>query len=146
MKIYRILSRSGLLSLALILASAVLILSEIASSSIYSIAGGDNSQRVFFLSSVGCVVKEEYISKKETTIPVNFSTVYENYNKLQQKAGFDLSPYKGCAVTIYKYKVLSFSAAKGADCEANIIVYGGKIIGGDISSVSLDGFMLPLKK
>lgn len=146
MKIYRILSRSGLSSIVLILAVAVLVLSEAMSSSVYAIAGNDNSQRVHFLSSIGCDVKEECILKKETTVPVEFSQVYENYNKLQQKAGFDLSPYKGCKITVYKYKVINFNAAKGADCEANLIVCGGKIIGGDISSVSLDGFMLPLKK
>lgn len=88
-----------------------------------------------------------YIDAEETpaeivgfTIPEVFDAVYERYNALQKEGGFDLSLYKGKVCTRYTYHIPS------ANARANIIVHNGDIIGGDISSITIDGIMIPIQK
>ena len=74
----------------------------------------------------------------EVTIPESFNAVYERYNSLLKKGGYDLAPYKGKKCKRYTYLIPSQNA------RANILVYNGKIIGGDISSITIDGIMIPI--
>jgi len=74
------------------------------------------------------------------TIPMEFNAVWENYNNLLKEKGYDLTPYKGKKCSRYTYLIPSQNA------RANILVYEGEIIGGDISSITLDGVMLPIEK
>ncbi len=75
----------------------------------------------------------------EFTIPREFNDVYEKYNNLLKENGYDLSPYKGKKCKRYTYLIPSQNA------RANIIVHDGKIIGGDIMGITLDGVMIPIK-
>ncbi len=93
-----------------------------------------------FLKGLGYEFSENY-TEKTFTIPIEFDMVYNNYNEIQKEAGFDLSLYKGRTCTMYTYEIYNHPFGK---CNANIIVYKGEIIGGDISSVNLDGFMTAL--
>ena len=93
-----------------------------------------------FLTSLGYEFSENFTGKI-FTIPYEFDMVYNNYNELQKEVGFDLSLYKGRECVMYTYEIHNHPFG---DCNANIIVYKGDIIGGDISSVNLDGFMTPL--
>lgn len=95
--------------------------------------------------SLGLEVAEESASTRCIYIPQRFSDVYENYNELQNSAGYDLSAFKGCEVTVYTYEIKTPEGYSG-DCVVNLMVYRDRIIGGDISSSQLDGFMLPLCK
>lgn len=92
------------------------------------------------LSSLGYEFSENY-TKKTITLPNEFDMVYNNYNRIQKEAGYDLSLYKGKACVMYTYEIYNHPFGK---CNANIIVHNGEIIGGDISGVNLDGFMAPL--
>ncbi len=103
-----------------------------------------NADRLVFIKQLGYTVTQESPTTKTVTIPEVFYDVYQNYNALQQKGGYDLSDYKGCEVALYTYKINTPKGYKG-QCVINILVYNDRIIGGDISSVALDGFMLPLK-
>lgn len=94
-----------------------------------------------FLSDLGYEVSD-FFSETDLTLPENFDSVYENYNALQKECGFDLFPYRGERCKIYTYEI--YNHPFGA-CRANLIVHGGEIIGGDISSVSLSGFMTGLE-
>lgn len=102
-------------------------------------------QRQKFLADMGWEVSEEYLECKVVIIPEKFNDVYEKYNKLQKKQGFDLEKFKGKTVEIYTYEVKNYP-----DHEKNIIaslmVYEGELIGGDVSCIELDGFMQGLKK
>ncbi len=93
-----------------------------------------------FLSSLGYEFSESF-TKKTFSLPIEFDKVYNNYNEIQKEAGYDLAPFSGKSCTMYTYRLTNHPFGK---CNANIIVYRGKIIGGDISSVNLDGFMVPL--
>ena len=101
--------------------------------------GGDNAARVAFLASFGWSGPEEPAETAEVAIPAEFGQVYENYNRLQQSQGFDLTPYKGKTATRYTYTITNFPEQE--DMQAHLLVYENRIIGGDLSSPRLDGFM-----
>lgn len=84
-------------------------------------------------------VSEKPYEVSEFTVPDEFNAVYERYNSLLRQNGYDLSPYKGKKCKRYTYLIPSQNA------RANIIVHNGEIIGGDISGITLDGIMLPIK-
>lgn len=84
-------------------------------------------------------VSEQPYEVVELTIPEKFNAVYERYNALQRESGYDLAPFKGKKCKRYTYLIPSQNA------RANIIVHDGKIIGGDICGITLDGIMLPIK-
>ncbi len=104
-----------------------------------------NAKRVVFIKSLGVRLDDETASKKSVIIPESFSEVYRDYNELQKSAGYDLSAYKGCEVVIYTYSISPPNGYNGT-CATHLIVYKGRVIGGDISSAELGGFMLPLRK
>ena len=84
-------------------------------------------------------VSEKPYEVVEFTIPMEFNNVWNNYNNLLRENGYDLTPYKGKKCKRYTYLIPSENA------RANIIVCDGEIIGGDISSITLDGIMVPIK-
>ena len=145
MRLYLTLTKKRL---AVIIASLLLIIGiggRFASASVITQDASTNAKRVDFAASVGCKVEETAIAEKQIRIPDEFSDVYKNYNELQRQAGYDLSAYKGCDATLYTYKVIQ-GGIVGEETFVNLIVYRGRIIGGDISSAAIDGSMLPLKK
>lgn len=95
-------------------------------------------QQVAFLHQLGYNCGEEPISFLEVIIPEKFNGVYDTYNELQKESGFDLKLYQGKRVRRYTYTVYDY---QGQDVVANLLVYDGKVIGGDVSSVAQDGFM-----
>lgn len=84
----------------------------------------------------------EAFTESTLIIPDEFDAVYENYNALQTECGFDLSPFRGKECKIYTYDIYNHPFGT---CRANVIVHDGKIIGGDISSVNISGFMTGLE-
>lgn len=105
----------------------------------------DEKERQSFLKEMGWEVSEEYTECKVVIIPDEFNEVYEKYNDLQKKQGFDLSKYKGKTVEIYTYEVKNYpDHEKNIVC--NLMVYEDVLIGGDVSCIEIDGFMQGLKK
>ena len=99
-----------------------------------------SDKRIVFLQSYGWEILEEPLITKEITIPKSFDPVYTRYNTdIQLPEGFDLSRYKGKTATLYCYKVINYPYDD--EVYANILVCNGQVIGGDICSVRLDGFM-----
>lgn len=104
--------------------------------------GVDNASRIAFINDLGVVVNSEFTEEKQIVIPNKFNEVYLKYNEIQKQAGFDLLEFAGKNAVVYKYKAESFNGSDSVF--VNLIVLDGEIIGGDISSVEFDGFMLPL--
>lgn len=100
--------------------------------------GGTAEERCKFLSSLGYSPDITDEESQDFTIPAVFSDVYENYNELQKLSGSDLSLYKTADCTRYTYP------DGDTGYRLNIIVYDGKIIGGDRCCAALDGDMTPL--
>ena len=98
---------------------------------------GDDFSEI--VRSMGYNPENEIYEAVEFTIPETFNDVYIRYNKLQKQGGFDLEKYTGKKCVRYTYLIPDKNA------RANIIVYNGKVIGGDISGITLDGIMIPLQ-
>lgn len=111
-----------------------------------SVAAASNSQRVAFLTQYGWTVTEEPVEVREIVIPETFGDVYNNYNKIQLEQGFDLTAYQGKSVKRYTYMVTNYPGYEEKECIlANLLVDGDNVIGGDICSTELDGFMHTFK-
>ena len=83
------------------------------------------------------------LSEDTVLIPKQFSPVFEEYNELQKQQGFDLSEYCGMEVTMYTYRVVD--SGREGDVLAVLYVLNGAVIGGDVHSTALDGFMCGVK-
>ncbi len=100
-----------------------------------------------FISSYGWIVNEEPDEVREVIIPAEFDDVYTNYNAIQTAQGFDLSGLKGQRVKRWTYTVTNYPGYETEECvKINILVYNGCVVGGDVCSVRLDGFMHGFEK
>lgn len=97
-------------------------------------------QRVEFLKSFGWEVEPEETEILEVQIPKEFDDVLENYNAIQKDQGCDLKKYAGKRCKRYTYTVTNYPG-QTENIRANILVYKDKVIGGDVCSLELDGFM-----
>jgi hypothetical protein len=105
----------------------------------------DNAARVKYLNAQGWEVESEPLEEQTVVIPREFSSVYEEYNKIQLAQGFDLKKYGGIEAVRYTYRVTNYPDA-GASAVADIIVFRDEVIAGDVQSNALDGFMIGLKR
>lgn len=94
------------------------------------------------IKSLGWSVDAQPLEISSIMIPDTFDDVHINYNKLQLEAGFDLTRFSGRVCVRNTFLVKNFESAENV--RINIIICDNKVIGGDISTVALDGFMLPL--
>lgn len=126
-----------------LLAVIIVTVVRISSPAVYEMKS--EAQRQAFLKEMGWEVSDEYDECKAVTIPKEFNEVYEKYNKLQKQQGFDLEDYKGKTAEVYTYAVKNYGNKK-QEVRANLIVCEGQLVGGDVCSAELDGFMQGLRK
>ena len=100
--------------------------------------------RIAFLTENGWEAESPALSEDTVVIPRSFNSVFENYNALQKQQGYDLSQYCGMEVKLYTYRIINSSI--GDDVLAVLYVLNGNVIGGDVHSTALDGFMCGIKK
>ncbi len=93
-----------------------------------------------FLKEYGWEVSATPKEVQEITIPGEFNRVYTIYNDLQLAQNFDLTPYRGKAVKRYTYEVYNYPDLP-TGVVANLLIYKNEVIGGDICTLALDGFM-----
>lgn len=106
-----------------------------------------NEERMNFISQLGWEVDETSVEVCEVIIPEEFDSVYTDYNEIQKTQGFDLTEYAGKRVKRWTYTVKNYSGYENTELvHINLLVYDDKIIGGDICSVELNGFMHGLYK
>ena len=104
-----------------------------------------NENRLSFLGQFGWEAKKEPVNSVETTIPSEFDSVFSGYNEIQKKQGLDLSDYKGKKVMKYTYEITNYPGYDGR-VYANILVYRNRVIGGDICSAEITGFIHGFEK
>lgn len=108
-----------------------------------SYKASNSKERLSFISQFGWAVDEEPCEVREVIIPEEFDNVYNNYNEIQKKQGLDLTEYCGKRVKRWSYIVKNYPGYKENDecIRINLLVFDGSVIGGDVCSVELDGFM-----
>ncbi len=108
-------------------------------------AAKTTEQQVALLSGFGYEVDPQPALIEEIIIPAEFDEAYEKYNEYQKMSGFDLSKYKGRRAKKYTYIIKNYSS-RNEEVVANLIVYNGKAIGGDVSASAPNGFVHGLIK
>ena len=103
----------------------------------------DSLERIAFIENMGYKVNRDVAEdSKQIQIPYVFNDIYKQYQVIQQKAGYDLEKYSGSNATLYTYNLIYENRT---DVYAHLLVANEKIIGGDISALSVDnGFINPL--
>ena len=109
----------------------------------YTLSAATNEERVAFFGQFGWKVAAEPIEIKDVTIPATFNNVYTNYNNIQKDQGLDLTPYAGKTCKQWVYAVTNYP--QNTDVRATILVVDNRVIGGDLSTAALDGFMTGFK-
>lgn len=104
-----------------------------------------NEERLALLTALGWEVAGQPAEETEVRIPSVFSEVYEKYNLLQKEQGLDLASYKGEKVTRYTYQIVNHPSGE-TNVRATLLVRNHRLIGGDVCSSKLDGFMHTLLK
>ena len=99
-----------------------------------------NEDRVAYLESYGWAVSEEPIAVEELIIPEEFDETYSQYLELQAGQGFDLTDYCGRRVKRYTYEVTNYPTGE-TGVQANLLLYKNTVIGGEVLSPRLDGFL-----
>ena len=100
----------------------------------------NNEDRINFLRQFGWEVSPEETESEQVTIPAEFDKIFAGYNEIQKRQGLDLGKYKGKTMMRYTYDVTNYPGYEGK-VQANILVYRGKVIGGDICSADINGFI-----
>ncbi|MBE6800123.1 MAG: DUF4830 domain-containing protein [Ruminococcaceae bacterium] len=96
-----------------------------------------------FISNYGWQVDDAPVEVRDVIIPETFDDVYNNYNEIQLEQGFNLEKYAGQRVKRWTYIVRNYPDTSPTDdfIRINILVSDGVVVGGDVCSVKLDGFM-----
>lgn len=104
-------------------------------------------QRAAFLSQFGWKFSQDPVEVTEVIIPSDFSLGYTEYAEMNKASGFDLEPYKGMRAKRWTYDILNYPGYENKQgyIQANILVYNGIVIGGDICSLEQGGFMHSLE-
>lgn len=108
----------------------------------YSIS--DQIDVASFLFNLGWETDSKHITSQNSVLPVEFDSVFEEYNKLQIQQGCDLVNYAGKEIIVYTAPILNYGNTT-ENIFATILVHNRKIIGGDIHSANLNGFMHTLQ-
>lgn len=107
-----------------------------------SIKASTHEERMAFLSQYGWELDEEPVEVQEVIVPSEFDDTYTAYNEIQKDQGFDLTVYAGMRAKRWTYIIKNYSGYENKDCiRVNVLVYDGLVIGGDVCSIELDGFM-----
>jgi hypothetical protein len=93
-----------------------------------------------FIRSFGWEVEEEPVEVLEVIIPKEFDSVYEAYNSMQKRQGYDLSQHAGKRCKRYSYVVTNYPG-QPEDVRINLLIRGNRVIGGDVCSMLEGGFM-----
>ncbi len=103
-----------------------------------------------FLGQFGWVVDAGSAETVTVTIPAEFDKVFAGYNELQKAQGLDLSKYKKKEITRYTFRVTNYGEHEGQaytmPVYANVLVYRNRVIGGDICSADVSGFIHGFEK
>ena len=102
---------------------------------------------LLFIESLGWKVYEKPEDIREIILPVKPDDVFNNYNKIQNSQDYDLTDYFGKKVKKWTFTIKNYPGYENQDIiKINILTYKGEVVGGDVCSVKLDGFMHGFKK
>lgn len=103
-----------------------------------------NEDRIAYLESFGWQVEPDAVAVEELQIPEEFDETYDEYLALQAAQGFDLTEYCGKRVKRYTYEITNYPTGE-AGVQVSLLLYKNKVVGGEVLSAQLDGFLHSLE-
>lgn len=104
----------------------------------------DTEGREKYLKDFGWEIDTATETSQKVLLPRQFDGVMLDYAQLQTDQGYDFAAYCGLECTQYCYEVTNYP-----DCQTTVYavlyVKAGHVIGGDIHSAAMDGFMHGIK-
>lgn len=140
------LSRKAAVCIVLAIA-AILLLMVVISSIDRNAANGkvrDVEEAAAYLQTLGWEVDTETVQIQDTALPQYFDKTMDAYNELQIEQGFDLKEQAGKAITVYTFHVTNYPYSTD-EVYACLMTCKSRVIGGDIHSAAIDGFMHALQ-
>lgn len=129
--------------LILLAAAAVWLVIRLTGAGSSGIPGETNRQRLEYIQSFGWETGITHSKVEEIRIPVEFDEVYEEYNAIQRRQGFDLRKYRAHTVKKYTYEI-SRTDDDPVQLLADLLVENGVIIGADVTSAEAGGLTAAL--
>lgn len=132
--------------IAVVIAIAVLMSGEkepAANDSAVNYKASNSAERKAFLSQFGWKISDDPVEISEVIIPEDFDAGYSEYAEINKAQGLDLEPYKGMRAKRWTYDVLNYPGLENlkGTVQANLLIYDGRVIGGDICSLEQGGFL-----
>lgn len=93
-----------------------------------------------FLEALDWKVSPIEAETMTVTIPKEFDEIYSKYNSIQREQGFNLLKFRGKKAVRYTYLVDNYPG-DAKNVRINLLVYKNKVIGGDVCSLGLEGFI-----
>ena len=103
----------------------------------------DDAER--FLAQFGWIVDATPVEVTEVTMPDEFDKIFAAYNEIQKEQGLNLAKYKRKKLMRYTFEVTNYEGYNGKVL-ANVLVYRGKVVGGDVCSADVEGFVHGFEK
>lgn len=100
----------------------------------------DENDLVYFLAELGWETDSTNITAQNSILPEEFDAIFEEYNSLQLQQNCDLTAYAGKEITVYTIPIKNYGNT-AETVYATVIVHKNTVIGGDIHSAQMDGFM-----
>ena len=117
--------------------------SQTVSYSYEKVRGEDDAEK--FLAQFGWIVDATPVEVTQVTMPDEFDKIFAAYNEIQKQQGLNLLKYKRKNLTRYTFEVTNYSGYEGRVL-ANVLVYRNKVVGGDICSADVNGFVHGFEK
>ena len=140
------LSKPKLIAAGVVLLAAVILIVLLATSGKNALTqeappGSTNEERVAYLATFGWSVNAAPTEAQSVKIPDTADNeVFARYNDLQRSQGFDLRHFSGKEVMRYVYEILNYPDTT-QPVYASVLVFEGKIIGGDITDTAPEGLI-----
>ena len=93
-----------------------------------------------YLASYGWMIDPNSEEERNVLLPKNFEGAVREYADMQTSQGYDFASYAGHQCRQFTYTVTNYEGCSST-VYATLYVKGTRVIGGDIHSAEIDGFM-----
>ena len=101
--------------------------------------------RCAYLAALGFRADPASEELRGVSVPARFDAILEDYNALQLSQGWDLRAAAGKTCLCCSYDLVAYPDWDGRVI-AVLYLFRGRVIGGDVHTAAVDGFMRPLRE
>ena len=95
---------------------------------------------ITFLNELGWEADFSQLEITQSQLPIEFDGILNEYNALQKQQKCDLMRFAGKEINVYTIPITNYGS-NDQTVYATLLVHNKRVIGGDIHSAKMDGFM-----